>query len=417
MPKMLTLDEAFLHLRDMGRPVCIESVAIDQAIGRVTSQAVRARTSVPPFARAMMDGYAVKAADAARRGNRLQRIGVVMAGQGADFALQEGQAVRIMTGAPLPPGADSVLRFEWCEEQGDVITVLRPIEKGESVQPAGDDAAAGEVIVPSGTRLSGRHLAACRGFGVTTVPAAVPPTVAVLVTGSELMDNPLQPLGPGQIYSSNDAFLRAALAEDGAKVVWVRTIRDDPRVLKQAIQDALGIDYLVLSGGVSKGDADFVPNILAELGLEPILEKVWMRPGTPLVAGRLENTCVFALSGNPAACFIQFEVLVRPAIRHTLGWEDRPFPASGILTHPLHLKPVKHTRVLRAHAWIDAGRVQVDAQTAQSPGVLSTLAQANCLIRMDDADAAPGTCVPLRWLDSPVPSQANGYIHPLCKDS
>ncbi len=395
---MLGLDGAFDRLLQLHRPVRSEQIPVAQALGRITTAAVSARASVPPFARAMMDGYAVRA-ESARRGARLRRVGCVLAGDESAGEVHPGEAVRIMTGAPLPLGADSVLRFEWCEDDGeDEVIVLRSIREGESVQPAGDDARAGQVIVPSGTRLSARHLAACHGFGVPEVSVAVRPTAAIVITGSELVANPQQPLRRGQIYSTNDAFLASALLEDGVDITSVQTVADDASAIRAAVTNLSGVDYLVLSGGISKGDADHVPNVLADLGITPVLEKVWMRPGTPLLAGLWGETVVFALSGNPAACLIQFEVLVRPVIRRSLGWLDTPFPASGALTRPLNLKPVKHTRVLRARGWIESGRVWVDTATSQSPGVLSSLADANCLVRVDDVSCPPGTVVPLRWL-------------------
>ncbi|MCL6626809.1 MAG: hypothetical protein K6T68_09530, partial [Alicyclobacillus shizuokensis] len=194
MTTMLSLEGAFDRMLQLHRPVRSEQVPVAQALGRITTAAITARTSVPPFARAMMDGYAVRA-ESARRGARLRRVGCVLAGDESAREVHPGEAVRIMTGAPLPPGADSVLRFEWCEDDGeDEVVVLRSIREGESVQPAGDDARAGQVIVPSGTRLSARHLAVCHGFGVSQVSVAVRPTAAIVITGSELVGNPRQPL-------------------------------------------------------------------------------------------------------------------------------------------------------------------------------------------------------------------------------
>jgi molybdopterin molybdotransferase len=403
MPQRFTLEEAFERLLCLHRPPRTQTIPVDHARGRVVSEDIVAQVDVPPFPRAMMDGYAVRAEDANERGRRLRRIGTVTAGDAVQPEVGPGEAVRIMTGAPVPPGADCVLRFEWCKERGESeVQVLHPVSAGESVQPRGEDGYAGQCIVRAGTRLTGAHLAACRAFGVHSLPVAVQPVVSIIVTGSELQDDTAQPLRPGQIYSTNATFLSAAIESDGGTIASVEHVPDDPGEIRHAIERGLeSADYLLLSGGVSSGDADHVPSVLRNLGALPVLEKVWMRPGSTLFAARLGEAAVFAFSGNPAACFIQFEVLVRPVIRHSLGWMDTPFPSSGRMAHPLTLKPVKHTRVLRASGRIEQGFVWVDTTRAQSPGIISSLADANCLVRIDDPQALEGSVVPLRWLDFP----------------
>jgi molybdopterin molybdotransferase len=403
MPQIFTLEEAFERLLSLRRSPRTQTIPIDHARGRVAAEDIIAQVDVPPFPRAMMDGYAVRAEDAAERGRSLRRVGRIIAGDVSQLRVGPGEAVRIMTGAPVPTGADSVIRFEWCEEQGDdEVQVLHPVTVGESVQPRGEDGCAGQRIIRAGTRLAGAQLAVCRAFGVRNVAVAASPVVAIIVTGSELQVYSDQPLQPGQIYSTNATFLSAAIESDGGTVACVQHVPDDPGAIRYAIQRGLeSADYVLLSGGVSSGDADHVPTVLRQLGAHPVLEKVWMRPGSTLLAARLGNAAVFALSGNPAACFIQFEVLVRPVLRRSLGWMDTPFPSSGQMAHPLTLKPVKHTRVLRAIGRIEEGSVWVDTTRAQSPGVISNLADSNCLVCIDDAQAEKGSVVPLRWLDFP----------------
>ncbi|MCL6443969.1 MAG: hypothetical protein K6T83_11020 [Alicyclobacillus sp.] len=195
------------------------------------------------------------------------------------------------------------------------------------------------------------------------------------------------------------AYLQDALETDGAHVISVQYFGDDKAEIVKTIAAASSrSDYVVITGGVSAGDYDYVPRVLRELGGQLALERILMRPGAPLVGATVNGASVFAMSGNPAACVIQFELFVRSVIRRTLGLENKQFPASGKLKYPIHLKPMTLTRILRGEAVIKNGEVWIDTQMAQSPGVISGFAAANCLIRLDESDAAAGAIVPLHWL-------------------
>ncbi|GMA62143.1 molybdopterin molybdotransferase MoeA [Alicyclobacillus fastidiosus] len=400
MSKPTSFDQAFtiaLGLSVQGR---LETIPLSEAKNRTLAEEAIAQIDLPPFPRAMMDGFALRAENIKGPNTKLKVIGKTAAGDGHKLRIEDGQAIRITTGAPVPEGADSIARLEWCRESGDrEIRVIHPIVAGESVQPVANDGMRGQVLLNSGTKLNGARLTVCKSFGIREVTVAAPPRVAIIVTGNELVADVGIPLKTGQIYASTDVYLEDALERDGCLVESVQVVQDDKTAIATAIVEAsVRFDYVLLTGGVSAGDFDFVPGVLRELGGELVLERVLMRPGAPLVGTRLNQSTIFAMSGNPAACLIQFELFVRPTIRKTLGWEVQQFPDTGKLQTAIRLKPMKLVRILRAKAVIRHGEVWVDTGMAQSPGVVSGFAIANCLVRLDENEVEPGTVVPLRWI-------------------
>ncbi|MCL6516395.1 gephyrin-like molybdotransferase Glp [Alicyclobacillus sp.] len=405
MAEFCTLDEAIGRVAALAQPMPVEEVPLTAARGRTLAGPVRAAIPVPPFDRAMMDGFAIRAADTERVPARLAVRAATAAGERAAPWVGPGEAVRILTGAPMPPGADAVARFEWCDEpKPGQVEVLRRVRPGESVQPAGDDAPAGRTLLVAGTRMGPLEEALAKTFGVARVPVHRTPRVGVVVTGSELVTTPGAPLGPGQIYSGNDLLIPGWATAAGGEVVAVEVLPDDAEhIRKEIARLSASCDCVITTGGASAGDFDFIPGVLAALGGRTAVHKVWMRPGSPFLAARIGTCTAFALSGNPAAALIQFESLVRVWFDVALGRPVCPFPATGRLMHDLHLKPVKHTRILRARAMLTDGVLSVDASLSQSSGVLSSLAVSNCLVRIDEPDLPKGTVVPLRWLPGCAP--------------
>jgi molybdopterin molybdotransferase len=399
MIRFQLFDEAVAVVRELAKVGRLERVPLDHCVGRVLAEDVRAAVSMPPFDRAMMDGFAIRSEDVTASA-RFTVTGTCAAGQVPTLSVRPGEAVRIMTGAAMPNGANAIARFEWCvEPEPGVVEVLRPISAGESVQPTGDDAPAGTVLFRQGTTLGSLEQALLRTFGVGEVVVYKRPTVAVVVTGSELVHNPHVPLKPGQIYGCNDLLMRGLAAASGAEVRFVDHLPDDLEAVCSVVkQRASEVDCVITTGGVSVGDHDYLPKALAQLGTVLHVEKVWLRPGSPFLAATLGDCTVFALSGSPAACLVQFETLVRAWFEASFGRTTPPFPHTGQLAGDVELKPVKHTRVLRAKATVQDGVVLVDTALAQATGVLSSLAESNCLIRIDDCPVKSGTVVPLRWL-------------------
>lgn len=398
MKQIHLFDEAYEAAMNRAIPAKSESIPLSASFGRYLTEDIFAKVNVPPFDRAMMDGYAVRACDTRPDGNELSIIQTIIAGEKTNGSIQPGEAIRIMTGAPVPHGADAIARFEWCdEEQHHRVKVLKEIKAGESVQHAGEDGHVGQCLLHKGTKMTGSELAVCKTFGIPFVPVAQLPKVCILVTGNELVEDAQTPLQPGQIYGANEMFIQGALAEEGIRVSHIEYIEDDKDKIREAIQDATkNHDYVIVTGGISAGDLDFVPSVIKDLTGNLDVEKVLMRPGAPFIVSQVGNCTVFALSGNPAASFIQFETLVRPVIRTTLGMSDAGFALRGTIVHDIHLKPIKHTRILRAAATYEDGRITIDATMAQSPGVMSGFAFANCLVRLNESSYNAGSALPIR---------------------
>jgi molybdopterin molybdotransferase len=298
------------------------AVDVGESLDRVTAEAAVAREFIPPFDNSAMDGYAVITADCSNVPTTLVVNEDVAAGSVPTMRVGPGTATRIMTGAPMPTGADAVVRVEdTTSEARSELTILVTPTKGENVRPRGGDMAPGDVIVESGTRLASRHVASLASAGVDPVVAELP-TVAIMSTGDEIVDHSTRELTPGTIRDSNRVLLRAVLAELGVPVVDLGIIGDDPDALRSAYDRASTEADMVLStGGVSMGDYDYVKQILGELGSVDFW-KVAMQPGKPFAFGSINGVPLFGLPGNPVSTFVSFEQFVRPAILHMMGATD-----------------------------------------------------------------------------------------------
>lgn len=304
------------------------SVSLAEARACFARGELRARLALPPFDNSAMDGYAVRAADATE-GARLRVIGEQAAGVDERLSLDDGEAIRIFTGAPLPAGADAVVMQEETERDGDEILIRARAEAGEFVRRRGGDVTEGQAIVRAGQRLRSETLAllAAQGFGEVEVGGAA--SVALFSTGDELVP-PGGNLQPGQIYESNSTLLRGLIEGAGATVSLCEHVADDPAKVRAAFERGLRQDALVISGGVSVGDRDFVQPVLRELGVEIDFWRVAMKPGKPFLFGRASRCAVFALPGNPVSSFVTFLALVRPALLKMMGAseEELPLPTS-----------------------------------------------------------------------------------------
>ena len=307
------------------RPLEPIELGILDAQGCVLAQDAVAVSDVPPFSNSAMDGYAVLAADA-RPGAELDLIGEAAAGAGRRIPVGPGQAVRIMTGAPLPPGADTVVPVEQAEEAGVRVRLFAGAEPGQHVRRPGEDVRQGELVLRSGRVLGPADIGMLAALGYPRVLVRPQPRVVVISTGDELVE-PEEPTGLGQIRDANSYTLTAMAREAGAAVYRHRIVRDDERALTEAFEGALvQADLLVTSGGVSAGRYDLVKVVLSRMG-DVAFTRVGMRPGMPQAFGLLERephraVPVFGLPGNPVSAFVSFEVFVRPAIRRLQGRTD-----------------------------------------------------------------------------------------------
>ena len=314
---MISVAEAIEIVRQQTSRLPAERVALDGVLGRVLAEDVVADSDLPPFDRSQMDGYAVRAEDVKTAPVRLRIVGESAAGRGWHNQLDEGQAVRIMTGAPVPTGADSVQQVELTHElkDGTVVELLKPVEFGKSIVKRGAEITAGTVVLNAGTQINAAMTAVLAAFGYASVEVFRKPRVAVLATGTELVSVDQTP-GQDQIRDSNNYSISAYAALAGAIVERLPLTGDETSLLKKQIAAAAErCDVIVTSGGVSMGIYDVTKSALKELDAEVFFERVALRPGKPTVFARLPNgTLVFGLPGNPVSVAVTFNLFARTAV-------------------------------------------------------------------------------------------------------
>lgn len=350
-----------------------------RALGRVLAEDVAADRNYPPFDRSTRDGYALRAADAAQAGARLRLIGESRAGVGFDGAAAAGECVRILTGAPVPQGADSVVMQEYARADGDFIVLERAAAPGQNVVPAGAESRAGDVMVASGAGLGYAELALAAQAGRTRLRVNRRPTVAILSTGDEVV-GVNDPPGPFQIRNSNSVSLAAQVTLAGGEAVALGNARDEIGDLRARIEQGLASDMLVLSGGVSVGTYDLVEQVLRDLGAEFFFDSVAIRPGKPAVFGWCGGKPVFGLPGNPVSTMVTFELFVAPAIEMLSGAETlRPVFCKAKLAHAVSEKtPLAHFLPARV-SWASGDPV-VETLAWQGSGDIGAVARGNCFL-------------------------------------
>jgi molybdopterin molybdotransferase len=314
---MISVAEAIQIVRQQTRTLPTEQVALQHALSRILAEDIVADSDLPPFDRSQMDGYAVRAEDAQSTPVRLRIVGESAAGRGWHSQLEEGQAVRIMTGAPVPAGADSVQQVELAHElkDGTVVELLESVEPGRSVVKRGAEIQAGETVLSAGTTVNAAMMAVLAAFGYATVPVFRRPRVAVLATGTELVAVDQKP-GQDQIRDSNNYSIAAYAELAGAVIERLPLTGDETFLLKRQIAEAAEhCDLIVTSGGVSMGVYDLTKAALKELNAEVFFERVSLRPGKPTVFSRLpDGALVFGLPGNPVSVAVTFNLFARTAL-------------------------------------------------------------------------------------------------------
>ncbi|MGP6088838.1 molybdopterin molybdotransferase MoeA [Antarctobacter jejuensis] len=383
---MISVSEALDHLFALARPLPVERVPLVQAAGRVLAQPVTARRDQPPFPASAMDGYAVTAA---APGDRLTVIGESAAGSRFDGSVRPGQAVRIFTGAPVPPGATRIVIQEDTTRDGDTITVTDALDDGPHIRPAGTDFRNGQTV--AAPRLLGsKDVALLAAMNIAEVPVTRRPRVALISTGDELVmpgDTP----GPDQIIASNTFGLHALLRDLGAEPRILPIARDTTASLIHAFDLVDDADLVITIGGASVGDHDLVAQVAAELGMERAFYKVAMRPGKPLMSGRLRDAMMIGLPGNPVSAMVCGHVFVAPVIRAMLGLGATPAPRlTARLAAPL-LPNGPREHYMRAELTGDG----ITALDRQDSSLLSVLGAANALLVRPVADGprTPGETV------------------------
>lgn len=378
-------------------PLSAIDVQLLDAHGCVLAEDVTAPGPLPSFDNSAMDGYAVHRGDvvdaSAEHPVRLPVVGDIAAGARTLSAVSPGFCVRIMTGAPVPPGADAIVPQEWTDHGIATVSITRAPEPGQHVRRAGEDVAAGEVVLTAGSRLGAAQLGLLAAVGRSRVLARPRPRVVVVSTGSELVE-PGTPTRPGQIWDSNSFLLTLAAREAGAVAYRVGIVPDDPRQLLDTLEDQLiRADVVVTSGGVSVGAYDVVKEVLARLGTVAF-DRVAMQPGMPQGFGTIgpDATPIFGLPGNPVSAFVSFEVFVRPALRKMLGVEPLHRPFVRAVTADALAKPAGKRQYARARLETRGGAPVVRPVGGSGSHLIASLAHANALIVLpeDVTDVAAG---------------------------
>lgn len=365
-------------------------VGLRDAHGLVLAADVTTAEDVPPFPNTAMDGYAVRAADTSGAASgapiRLRVVGELPAGRAPDTSVSVGEAIRIMTGAPMPPGADAVVMVERTAREGDDgVAIEAEAGQGDHVRSAGGDLKAGQVVFTAGTRIAAAHLGVLSSVGATTVRAYPRPRVGVLSTGDELVEE--GPLAPGTIRDSNRPMLLALAREAGMEPVDLGIARDDEKRIVAILEDAFErCDAVLTSGGVSVGDYDYVKAALDRLGsLE--WRQVAIKPAKPLAFGVVKGCPVFGLPGNPVSSLVSFELFARPALLQMAGERDRfRTEVTARAEHAFTRKPDGKLHLDRVRvAWRGDGYVAASTGD-QASNVLSATALANGLALLPDGD-------------------------------
>ena len=376
---------------------------LSDALGLVLAEPVTSRVTVPAFANSAMDGYAVQAEDIAaatvEQPVRLSVAGEALAGGQATSAVTPGTAVRIMTGAPLPEGADAVVPVETTSGGQGEVAIHRAFERGDNVREPGEDLTPGQPLVAAGRRVTPADIGLLAAAGVTRVTCVPQPRVVVLVSGDELVRAEDEP-GPGRIRDVNGPLLAAMIKQAGALPFSAGIVPDDRKALMYAFDTNLGhADLFVCTGGASAGTRDLLPDVIGALG-EVATAKVAMKPGMPQIRGRIGGTPVIGLPGNPVSTFVSFEVFVRPALRKLQGRRDVARPSVlATATEPLRASPGKRT-YLRVRLARENGRWLATPTGPQGSHVISSIARADGLavVGEDVAEVAAGDEVRVQLL-------------------
>lgn len=311
---MILIAEALKILRENIFPVETEVVELAQSCGRILAQDIFADTDLPPFDRSQMDGYALKTEDVRQAPAKLKIVGESAAGIGWRGRLQNGEAVRIMTGAPVPDGADAVQRLELANEESGAVEIFESVKINQNIVRRASEIQSGAKVFETGETIGAAMIASLASFGCARVKVARRPRISILATGSELVPIETAP-AQDQIRNSNSLTLKVYAEKCGAVVNALPIAGDDIETLKSQISKAIAVsDVLILSGGVSVGKYDFTKTALRALGAEILFEKVALRPGKPTVFGRLNECLIFGLPGNPVSAVVTFNLFVRAAL-------------------------------------------------------------------------------------------------------
>ncbi len=387
---MLTYEEALREILAQVPEPKVVRVPLRKSLGRVLAHPVLADLDLPPFKKSFMDGYAVRSQDTATAPVTLEVIGVVAAGRPDQPQVEAGQAVQIMTGGAVPPGADAVQMIEKTRSGGSkTVELLEPVTQGENVAPQGNEVRQGDTVLVSGRALGAAEVGVLATFGHKEVEVYAAPTVAVIPTGDEIVEVEEKPAF-GQIRNSNAHTLWAQCPNLGLDAQVFPVTPDDPERTREVVSQGLQYDLLLFSGGVSMGEYDYVHRILEEEEVSLFVQKVAIKPGKPIVVGRKGDRLIFGLPGNPVSAFVTFELFVRPAVRRWMGFQSPCLPRVwGELVTETRQKPGRKF-FKQARTFWKGGKYRVEPIETRGSADLVAFSLANSLMVLE----ADVTCLP-----------------------
>jgi len=395
----------------------LEKISILDALGRVLGEDIVAERDNPPWDNSAMDGFAVRWDDikqehAIQKPVALAVIEDVPAGKMPSKKVGAGQAIRIMTGAPIPLGADTVLKVEDTEQTPDSVRVFKPEPRGSNIRPQGEDVKKGECIIAKGTQIRPGEAGMLAILAKSFVFAYQRPRVAILSTGDELADLD-ERFSEEKIINSNSYGIAAAVQEAGGIPLLLGIARDTPAALKEKISHGLNADILVLSGGVSMGDYDFTKAVFRDLGAEMNFWKLAIRPGQPLAFGKIQGKLAFGLPGNPVSSMVTFEQLVRPAMLKMSGHRSYGRPVVNAVFQEKFSKRTDRRHFLRGILTREEGVFKVRTTGDQGSGILTSMVKANCLIDIpvEVERLNPGDQVTVQLLSGEAWLSQAGSVH------
>jgi molybdopterin molybdotransferase len=394
---MISIEDAQRTILKHITPLETEQVPVFQGLNRVTSEDHIAPWDIPGADNSAMDGYAFS--HAALRGDRLRVTGFLPAGELGSVTVQTGDAVRIMTGAPIPPGCDTVVPLEDVEADGEWIRLTSAVKAGLHVRKRGEDIRTGNIVIPAGTLLRPQEIGMLSAMGTTAMAVYRRTRVAILATGDELLEPGSKPT-PGKIINSNSYSLAAQVLDAGGEPVLLGIAPDTLDATCDKIRAGVNTDFLIISGGISVGDRDFVKVAIERLGGSVAFWKVRVKPGKPLAFALLQGKPLFALPGNPVGAMVSFELFVRPSILKAMGHRRlfRPI-VKAVLQEPAVNEEVRPHLVRGIVSFCD-NRYYVSTTGNQSSGRLSSMIQGNGLMRLaPEASYAAGDEVDVLLLD------------------
>jgi molybdopterin molybdotransferase len=397
---MISVEKALKTILVHFRPLGLEKINILDARGSVIGEDIVASRNIPSAANSAMDGYAVRFADIKNLPITLKIIEDIPAGKIARKKINQGEAARIMTGAVIPRGADTVIRQEDTQKDGKSVIIFTGAKKGANIRLAGEDVRKNQLVIRKESVLRPAHIGMLAALGKASVNVYQKPRVAIMSTGDELVDIKTNP-GPGKIVNSNSYSLAAQVLECGAIPIMLGITRDKKSDLEKRFNQALNADVIISSGGVSVGDFDFVKNVMGEIGNAMHFWQVAMRPGKPLAFGAIEGVPLFGLPGNPVSAMVSFEQFVRPSLLKMLGHKKIYRQTIQAVCTEGFEKKAGFRHFIRAVVRKENGRYVATITGDQGSGILKSMVAANGLIVMGENQTTikKGDAVKVQLLD------------------